>query len=69
MIATGSASHLTPPLLMVYNGTFAVLELGLLFYHLRKIKYERVHNLIALVESRRQYLRYVSHEVRVCLNS
>ena len=45
------------------------MEVGLLFYYMRKVKYESLYNLRALVESRKQYLRYIAHEMRTPLNS
>ena len=68
-MATGPKDRLTPHLLLVYNAAFIGLELGLLYYYLKRTKYQRVHDLGALAESRKQYLRYIAHEMRTPLNS
>ena len=68
-MATGPKEDLTPNLLLIYNAAFIVLELGLLYYYLKRTKYQRVSDLRALVESRKQYLRYIAHEMRTPLNS
>ena len=69
IMATGPKEDLTPHLLLIYNAAFIVLELGLLYYYLKRTKYQRVSDLRALVESRKQYLRYIAHEMRTPLNS
>ena len=65
----GSASEFNTDHLLIYNSAFILVEVGLLFYYLRKIKYESLYNLSALIESRKQYLRYIAHEMRTPLNS
>ena len=42
-----------------------LIELGLLFYYLRSTKWINAHHLQTLVESRKQYLRYIAHEIRL----
>ena len=69
LIVLGSASEFTTVDLMTYKAAFILVEVGLLFYYLRKIKYESLYNLSALIESRKQYLRYIAHEMRTPLNS
>ena len=69
LMATGSKNLFTPTLLTVYNAAFIFLELGLCYYDLKSTKYERLTDLRALVESRKQYLRYIAHEIRTPLNS
>jgi len=68
-IATGPKDMLTPNLLLVYNAAFIVLELGLLYYYLKRTRYQRILDLGGLAESRKQYLRYIAHEMRTPLNS
>ena len=68
-IVLGSASQFNPQNLLTYKVAFIVVEVGLLFYYMRKVKYESLYNLRALVESRKQYLRYIAHEMRTPLNS
>ena len=68
-IVLGSASQFNPPNLLIYKSAFIIVEVGLLFYYMRKIKYESLYHLCALVESRKQYLRYIAHEMRTPLNS
>ena len=69
LLATGSKNLFTPTLLTIYNAAFIFLELGLCYYDLKSTKYERLSDLKALVESRKQYLRYIAHEIRTPLNS
>ena len=69
LMAIGSKAMFTPNLLMIYNAAFIGLELGLCYYDLKSTKYERLSDLRALVESRKQYLRYIAHEIRTPLNS
>ena len=69
LLATGSINLFTPTLLTIYNAAFVFLELGLCYYDLKSTKYERFSDLKALVESRKQYLRYIAHEIRTPLNS
>ena len=68
-MATGPKDLFTPNLLLIYNAAFIGLELGLLYYYLKRTKFQRVSDLRALVESRKQYLRYIAHEMRTPLNS
>ena len=65
----GSASQFKPLDLLTYKSAFIIVEVGLLFYYMRKIKYESLYNLSALIESKKQYLRYIAHEMRTPLNS
>ena len=68
-IVLGSASQFHPENLLIYKSAFIIVEIGLLYYYMRKIKYESLYNLQALVEARKQYLRYIAHEMRTPLNS
>ena len=69
LLATGPIDLLTPNLLLVYNAAFIGSEVALLYYYLKRTKYQRVFDLGALAESRKQYLRYIAHEMRTPLNS
>ena len=69
LLATGPIDMLTPNLLLVYNAAFIGSEVALLYYYLKRTKYQRVFDLGALAESRKQYLRYIAHEMRTPLNS
>ena len=69
LLATGTEDMFTPNLLTIYNAAFIGLELGLCYYDLKSTKYQRMSDLRALVESRKQYLRYIAHEIRTPLNS
>ena len=64
-----SEDEFTSTYLTTYNIWFVVIELFLLYYDLRKNKYDSRCHLLALVESRKQYLRYIAHEMRTPLNS
>ena len=61
----GSEDQYTSTLLAIYNAAFILIELGLLFYYLRSTKWINAHHLQTLVESRKQYLRYIAHEIRL----
>ena len=69
LLMTSSDDQLTSGYLSTYNILFIVLELLLLYYDLRKNKDDSRCHLRALVESRKQYLRYIAHEMRTPLNS
>ena len=69
LIILGSASEFDPYDLLTFKSAFIIVEVGLLFYYMRKIKYESLYNLSALIESKKQYLRYIAHEMRTPLNS
>ena len=69
LMVTGPKEHLTPNMLLLYNAAFIGLTLGILYYKMRRTKYERFHDILGLIESRKQYLRYVAHEIRTPLNS
>ena len=69
LIVLGSASQFNSYDLLTYKSAFIIVEVGLLFYYMRKIKYESLYNLSALIESKKQYLRYIAHEMRTPLNS
>ena len=69
LLVLGSASQFKPLDLLTYKSAFIIVEVGLLFYYMRKIKYESLYNLSSLIESKKQYLRYVAHEMRTPLNS
>ena len=64
-IIMGPADQFTSLFLAVHNAAFIMIELGLLFHYLRLTKYINAHNLMILVESRKQYLRYIAHEIRL----
>ena len=66
---THSGDQFTSNYLDTYNILFIVIELFLLYYDLRKNKDDSLHHFRALVESRKQYLRYIAHEMRTPLNS
>ena len=69
LVAIGPKENLTSNKLLIYNATFIALELGILYYKMRRTKYERFNDIRGLIESRKQYLRYVAHEIRTPLNS
>ena len=69
LIAIEPKEKLTPTMLIAYNAAFIALELGILYYKMRRTKYERFNDIRGLIESRKQYLRYVAHEIRTPLNS
>ena len=69
LLMTSSDDQLTSGYLSTYNILFIVIELLLLYYDLRKNKDDSRCHLRALVESRKQYLRYIAHEMRTPLNS
>ena len=69
LLMTNSDGQLTSDYLSTYNILFIVIELLLLYYDLRKNKDDSRCHLRALVESRKQYLRYIAHEMRTPLNS
>ena len=56
-----SADKFTPVLLVLYNASFIILELMLLIYYLRKIKFESVYHLVALMDQKKSYLRYIRY--------
>ena len=65
----GSANQFTPQMLLTYKSAFIVVEVLFLFLYMRKNKYDSISNLSASMESRKQYLRYIAHEMRTPLNS
>ena len=69
LLMTSSDDQFTSDYLSTYNILFIVIELLLLYYDLRKNKDDSRCHLRALVESRKQYLRYIAHEMRTPLNS
>ena len=69
LLMTHSGDQFTSNYLDTYNILFIVIELFLLYYDLRKNKDDSLHHFRALVESRKQYLRYIAHEMRTPLNS
>ena len=69
LLMVKSEDQFSSTYLSLYNVLFIVIELLLLYYDLRKNKYDSQCHLRALVESRKQYLRYIAHEMRTPLNS
>ena len=69
LLETKKEAHFTSDYLNTYNIIFVVIELMLLYYDLRKNKDDSRRHLRAMIESRKQYLRYVAHEMRTPLNS
>ena len=65
----GSLRQFTPQMLLAYKSSFIIVEVSLLFYCLRKNKYDNQYNMTASILSRKQYLRYIAHEIRTPLNS
>jgi signal transduction histidine kinase len=69
LLMTNSRNQFTSNYLSTYNIIFIVIQLSLLYYDLRKHKDDSRCHLRTLVESRKQYLRYLAHEMRTPLNS
>ena len=69
LFMTNAEDQFTPNYLSTYNILFIIIQLLLLYYDLRKNKDDSRCHLRALVESRKQYLRYLAHEMRTPLNS
>ena len=69
MSLTVSAEFHTPVSLTVYNSGYLLLQLGILVFYLRKVKYDELFHLRSLVDSKKTYLRFVAHELRTPLNS
>ena len=65
----GSVRQFTPQMLLTYKSSFIIVEISMLFYYLRKNKYDNLYNMTASILSRKQYLRYIAHEIRTPLNS
>ena len=68
-LVLGPTRHFTTPMLWAYKWSFIIVEVLLLFFYLRKNKYDSIHNLSVSIETRKQYLRYIAHEIRTPLNS
>jgi signal transduction histidine kinase len=64
-----SDEYHTPISLCIVNIAYLSLQLGILVFYLRKVKYDELFQLRSLVDSKKTYLRFVAHELRTPLNS
>ena len=55
----GVATQQTNTSLMINNIVYTALELGLLLFYLRRVKFEAINNLYALLQSKRSFVRYI----------
>jgi signal transduction histidine kinase len=64
-----SADSQTNVRLLLNNIAYIITELCLVNFYLRRVKFEALSSLYTLIQSKKQYVRYISHELRTPLNS
>ena len=58
-IVTGSALSFTPKYLLINNIVYIMLNICILNFCLRRVKYEALKNLYRLIDSKKSYVRYI----------
>ena len=62
-IISGSALLFTPKLLLVNNIVYIFLNICILNFCLRRVKYEAIKNLYRLIDSKKSYVRYIRYDM------
>jgi len=68
-LISGDAALFTPKNSILANTGVVVLEVGLLVFFLRAVKFQAMDDFKVSIASRKAYLRYVAHELRTPLSS
>lgn len=61
-IVTGSALYFTPKYLLLNNIAYIFLNICILNFCLRRVKYEAIKNLYRLIDSKKSYVRYIRYD-------
>ena len=68
-VGGSNSLQLSPTGMLQNNIAYIITELSFINFHLRQVQYEAIINLCRLMEAKRAYVRYISHELRMPLNS
>jgi signal transduction histidine kinase len=66
---TSNMYDLTPDQLLVLNLPVLLFQISMMVFSSQFSKYEAVENLYALLDSKKSYVRYISHELRTPMNT